>query len=214
MTARTSAFVRARSVSDGSSVLVACAPGSERGIRIALALGVIALLWGCGGKPRPPALQQGDGPFHSPSAGLRFQPPKGWRQFTHGIVPPGPVPKEVPVVKYKLQDGKRMALLRVGVVDLPEPKSVEQYLRERPPGHEDWRAVSSKNETVDVNGLPGVRVAFTGRWDGRNAVKEVVGVRRGGRLYSFTGIYGAGDTRARDAVRQAVATVTWEGSAI
>jgi hypothetical protein len=169
-----------------------------------------ALAFGCGNKPRAPQIQKGDGPFHAASEGLRLQPPKGWRQFGYTELPGGRIAKEVDLVKYKLLDGRRIAVMRVSVVDLPEATSVDQFLRERPPSHEDWRPASAKTETVDVSGQPGVRLAFNGTWEGKNAVREVVAVRRGQRVYSFTCIFGSGDTKTRDAVRQAIASVTWE----
>lgn len=175
----------------------------------AAALGV--LLFGCG-TPQPPQLQTGDGPYENKVAGIRFQPPAGWRQTA--LIDPGAlsgkITREVPLVKYKLLEGKRIGVLRLTAVDVPESRSLDEFLGERSPGLEDWQPQKPKSEPLEVNGRQGVRWSFTGRWEGQRATKEVVAVRTGERVYSFVGIFAENDLKARDTIRQAVNTVNWE----
>ena len=174
-------------------------------------LGVAVLcvvLLGCG-KPRPPQLQTDGGPYENSHDGVRFQPPKGWSQTGIAREQTGHVPKEVLMVKYRLFEGKRIGVFRLTLVDLPESASVEEFLKEKSPGIEDWKPVSPKSTPAEVSGRPAVRMTFRGNWEMQPAIKEVLAVRSGGRVYSFTGIYGVNDTAARDAIRQAVASVTW-----
>lgn len=165
-------------------------------------------LLGCD-KPRPPRLQTDGGPYENGHDGIRFQPPKGWSQTGLAREQTGLVPKEVPMVKYRLFEGKRIGVFRLSIVDMPESESVETFLKEKSPGLEDWRADPPKSTPADVSGRPAIRMTFRGKWEMQPAIKEVLAVRSGERVYSFTGIYGVKDTAARDAIRQAVASVTW-----
>ena len=77
------------------------------------------------------------------------------------------------------------------------------------PGIEDWKQDPPKSTPAEVSVRHAVRMTFRGKWEMQPAIKEVLAVRSGGRVYSFTEIYVVNDTGARDAIRQAVASVTW-----
>jgi hypothetical protein len=178
------------------------------GLHPGAALLCAGLVLGCG-KPTPPQLQTDGGPYENAHDGIRLQPPKGWSQTGLAREQTGHVPKEVPMVKYRLFDGKRIGVFRLSIVDLPEGASVEEFLKEKSPGLEDWKPDPPKSTPAEVGGRPGIRMTFRGKWEMQPAIKEVLAVRSSTRVYSFTGIYGVNDKAARDAIRQAVASVIW-----
>lgn len=181
---------------------------SNTSLRLA---GLLLLLVGCG-TPQPPQLQTGDAPYENRAVGIRFLPPSGWKQMllaNHDVFA-GKVPRELPMVRYRLLDGKRIGVLRLSAMDLPETKPLDEFLNDRSPGLEDWQPVTPKSAPLEVGGRKAVRWSFTGRWDGQTAIKEVVAVRTGERVYTFACIFGEKDHKARDAMRQAISTVHWE----
>jgi hypothetical protein len=117
------------------------------------------------------------------------------------------------LVKYRSFDENNPGVFRVTMLVLPESESVTEYLSRRPPGPERW-LVKSKAEQVSVGGRPADRLTYAGFWKGQRTeepmTKEVVAVRRGNRVYFFTGIFQWGDRQTRDVTRQAVASVAWD----
>jgi len=177
----------------------------------ALALGGM-LLAGCEEQPRAPALVQGEAVYYNRGERFRLEPPPGWSQHTRAEYPPGRYERERPLVKYKRLDVPGPAFFRASMLDLAESTTPETYLRDRPPGPEKWQP-AGKPETVQVGGLPATRMTFTGTWEEdekEEVVKEVVAVRRGGRVYFFTGIFPAGDKKARALIRTAVDSIAWD----
>jgi hypothetical protein len=157
-------------------------------------------------------LVQGEAVYHDAREGFQFAPPAAWSQHARAQYPPGRQEKERILVKYKRLDEEGPAFWRASMIDLAETVSPSTYLRDRPPGPEDWRPASG-TETVTVDGVPGEKVTFTGIWEEGEkqvVVKEVVAVRRNDRVYFFTGIYPASDKTARSLIRQAVASVAWD----
>jgi hypothetical protein len=115
-------------------------------------------------------------------------------------------------VKYKRLDEQGPAFFRASMLDLAEDANLATYLREKPPGPENWHATGA-TETLQVGGQPATRVTFTGIWEEgekEEVVKEVVAVRRGGRVYFFTGIYPAANRNVQTIIRTAVASVVWD----
>jgi hypothetical protein len=155
---------------------------------------------------------QGDAVYYSRNEGFHLEPPPGWSQHARAEYPPGRYEREWPLVKYKRIDEQGPAFFRASMLDLAESIDPAAYLREKPPGPEHWRPVGAP-ESVHVGGLPATRVMFTGTWEEaekEEVAKEVVAVRRGGRVYFFAGIFPAADQNVRKMVRTAVASVVWD----
>jgi hypothetical protein len=171
---------------------------------------LLIFLAGCNARPRPPALQQNEAFFHDQREGLRFTPPAGWIQHGRAKPPREDGTHEFLLVKYKRLSEPKAAFLEVWVKDLPATADLSAYMDERLPAR-TWRR-SSRSETVEVGRLPAIREAFSGYYDKDRFVKEVVAVRRGERVYFFTGIFPTSDDQARDQVRQAVESTVWEAT--
>jgi hypothetical protein len=173
-------------------------------------LGMLTI--GCGAGPRAPALIQNETVYHDVSEGFQFVPPSGWSQHARAQYPRGRQQQERMLVKYKRLDDGGPAFFRASMVDLPESVAATSYLRERPPGPENWQSTPGF-ETVTVHGITAERVTFTGVWEEGNkqaVVKEVVAVRHNGRIYFFSGIFGAADNTAQAQIRQCVASIAWD----
>jgi hypothetical protein len=170
---------------------------------------------GCNAKPQAPALVQGETVFHDAREGFRFVPPSGWSQHARAQYPGGHQKQERMLVKYKRLEEGGPAFFRASMIDLPASVTATSYLRERPPGPEDWQ-MASGTETLTVDGLPAERVTFTGVWeeDSKQAVvKEVVAVQRNGRIYLFAGIFAAADKTAQAQIRQCMTSIAWDKAA-
>jgi hypothetical protein len=176
-------------------------------LRAALAA-LAALLAGCDGRPRAPALQAGP-LYQSEREGFRFLAPEGWAQRARAELPPGPFEKEELLVAYGRLDD-RPASFEVSLADLPEGADLGRFLTAAPSGGVRWR-LKGAAEPVAVNGVAATRLALAGGAGRGEQVKEVVAFRRGGRVYFFAGIFPAGDAATRDEVRRAVNTVAWKG---
>jgi hypothetical protein len=151
--------------------------------------------------------------YHDSREGFRLAPPRGWRQHGRGQYPPGQYDKERDLLKYRSLDEGKVGVFRVSMIDLPEAESATAYLAAKPPGPERW-SVSGTSEPLKVGGLAAERVTFSGVWEGRKAdepvTKEVVAVRRGGRVYFFAAIFLAGDKDTRDVARKVLSSVAWD----
>jgi predicted Zn-dependent protease len=169
----------------------------------------MVLLVGCQARPHPPALHQNLSVFRDAREGFRFAPPQGWSQQGRASASHDDPAREYLLVKYQRTSETKMAFLEVCVKDLPPAADLSAYLGERQPT-KNWQR-GPQPETVEVDHLPALREAFAGAYDKDRYVKEVVAVRRGERVYFFTGTFAASDTQARDQIRQAVTSVVWEG---
>jgi hypothetical protein len=63
---------------------------------------------------------------------------------------------------------------------------------------------------VAAGNTQGVRVTLAGRAGNEGTQRDVVAVRRGGRVYFFTLLAAPADTTARDQTRQAVGSLLWK----
>lgn len=175
-----------------------------------LAAGLLALA-GCGA-PEPAAYQDVEG--------LRFTPPDGWvqrastgnvpEQVRHkqGHVPLPPLAAhERLVARYDRVTSGSLAWLRVTRAGPPASASLK-VLAARMPGA-GWKR-ESEAEEFELGVLPAARAAAVGRWVDQDYRCETVVVRNGDRVYVITGSFPAADGAAREQVRQAVASATWE----
>jgi hypothetical protein len=174
------------------------------------------LVAGCS-QPRQPVYQD--------RHGFRFTPPSGWveraredllptrasRRQADIPLPPlggtGRAPERL-LVRYDRLSGEH-AWLRVSVADVPSSTPLPACLT-RPISGKDWKS-QTREESLEVGGLPAARAAFLGRWNGHEYINETVAVRQGEQVYLITASFPASDSEAREQVRQAVACATWEG---
>jgi hypothetical protein len=157
--------------------------------------------------PRAPSLSD-DPVFQSKSEGFRFVAPPGWSMRSRAEVPPGTSQQERLLVEYKRLTGDKPASLEVSLIDRPEGAPLTAALKTRqPPDGELVRQTPLEEFTVE--GVPAVRIALQVRVDKEKMVSEVVAVRRGERVYFFTGFYPADDNRAKEQVRGVVDSIVW-----
>jgi hypothetical protein len=173
----------------------------------ALAALLPALLGGCGPRPRAPALQ--DEPvYQNKQEGFHFLPPEGWIIHARAEVPPGKLSEERLLVEYKRVTSAKPASLEVSMADIPAGTDVAACLEGRASPDDSWQPQGSA-ENIEVGGQPAARRAFLGQFGQDRVMREIMAVRRGGRVYFFTGLFPADDSKAREQVRKAVASVAW-----
>ncbi len=171
-----------------------------------LLLGLV--LCGCDNRPRAPALQPGP-LYQSEREGLRFLAPDDWVQRARAELPAGRYEKPELLVAYtRVTD--RPAEFEVTLADLPEGTDLQKFLTATPSEGVRWQAKGAPEE-LTVGGVPATRFTLAGGSGKGAQAKEVVAVRRGGRVYFFAGIFPAGDRATRDEVRRAVNSVVWKG---
>jgi len=169
----------------------------------------MVFLAGCSAAPSAPPLTNGEATYRDAQEGFRFEVPAGWRQHTRAAYPPGQYPKERTLVKFARLDSSHPAIIRASMMDFAPGMDEGAYLSERPGGPEKWQ-LAPETKALSVNGLAGKRFTFTGHWEGENLIKEVVALRRGERVYFFTGIFPAADNKVREVIRKTVASIAWE----
>jgi hypothetical protein len=166
------------------------------------------LLAGCSPKPRAPALMQGEAVYVNAQEGFRFLPPPNWTMSQRSEGPPGKLTEERIFVGYR-RAGGAVTSLEVSARDEPESEDLSLLVKERR-GTADWKPDGSV-ETLEVGGRPAARAAFQNRRAGETTglVREVVAVRKGERVYYFTGLFAGNDAKAREQVRKSIETVSW-----
>jgi hypothetical protein len=167
-----------------------------------------SLLAGCNTRPRAPALRD-DPVYQNDREGFRFLAPEGWTQAARTEVPPGKVKAETPLVDYRRTKGEGRAALRVSLADLPDSTDLGKYLAGPSYGVDKW-APAGPPEEVSAGSATGTRYAFSGRVGKEEVAKEVVAVRRGGRVYFFAALYAPKDVEVRDQLRRVVSSVVWK----
>jgi hypothetical protein len=177
-------------------------------VRVVAVLVLVGALSGCSPRPRAPALMQGEAVYINAQEGFRFLPPPNWTMMHRSEVPSGPLSEERALVVYsRIADGLEAAL-EVSMVDVPESEEMAAIVRGRR-GSSEWKPEGSV-ETLGVGGQSAARGAFRASKPGEAArLKEVVAVRRGKRVYFFTGVFAADDDKAREQIRKSIETLTW-----
>lgn len=170
-------------------------------------LSLVAFMAGCNKKPRAPVLQ--DLPvYQNQQEGFRFQKPDGWLMRSLSEPPSGPLTQERLLVEYRGTQGAETASLVVFMGDVAEDVDLTTYLDERARKAKNGER-TEKPETVDVGGRPGLRAVYEAKQKNFTALTEVIAVRRGQRVYFFTGGFDGTDRRSREQFRKAIATMKW-----
>ena len=168
----------------------------------------VVLAAGCSRQPQAPVLRN-EPVYENDQEGFRFLTPEGWRIHAKVDVPPGKLEKERLLAQYVRVFPERGASLDVSMADLPATTDLAQYLAGPSGGVKSWRP-KGPVESVQVGGVPAERFLFAGRMDNQEAVKEVVAIRRGARVYFFTAYFAPGDTKAQQQVRRTVESTLWK----
>jgi hypothetical protein len=166
-----------------------------------------ALMAGCRSGPHAPALSN-EPVYQNSQEGFRFLAPETWTQYAKAALPPGKVDKERLLVGYRCLPPDKPAQLEVSRADLPPDTNLTEYLGKAAFSSDKWR-VKGAPEEVSINGVLAVRTTLVARSGREEMVREVVAFRRGERVYFFSGLYPAGDTKAREEIRRSVGSVIW-----
>jgi hypothetical protein len=176
--------------------------------RFLAGLALAALAAGCSPKPRAPALMQGEAVYHNAQEGFRLLPPPNWSVHARTESTPDKLTEERLLVRYQRTGPAGRAAFDVTMEDVPESEDLAEVIRERRLAA-DWKPVGSV-ESLEVGGRPAARGAYqTQPKQGAALLREIVAVRKGGRVYLFTGTFPAGDAKSREQVRKSVATLSW-----
>ena len=170
---------------------------------------VFGLMHGCGSDPRAPALLN-EPVYTNMQEGFRFVVPEGWKIQGRAEFPQKVMKEEHMLVEYRqIRDGKTLSLL-VSMVDLPRDASFTDYVTQRLYPPSGWKIAPA--EKLQLGEAPAERLVMTLRTDKdkEGIVREVVAVRKGERVYFFSGSFPAKDTTGRDEIRKAVASLAWE----
>ena len=167
-----------------------------------------AAVAGCGRRPKAPALEN-EPVYENPAEGFRFMTPDGWTEHAKSEAPPGPADQPRLLVDYVRWNGDIPALLEVSMADVPESADLVHYVDGPSFSARSWR-LTAQPQHIEVNGVPATRYVLVNRERQQQRAKEVVAVRRGGRVYFFTGVFDAADAAARDEIRRAVLSIVWE----
>jgi hypothetical protein len=121
---------------------------------------------------------------------------------------PGRAEEERLLVEYRLLRSDNPAVLRVLVIDLPASYEMVSYLLSAPSGQSPWEMKSQVD--VKINDANGTRYTMDHGRGKDQEIREVLVMRRRSRDYLFTGMYAASDTKARDQIRRALESLTWQ----
>lgn len=187
-------------------------PGRSRDRRIAMyhrslfpTAALLLMLGGCSSEPQAPALS--DGPvYFNDSAGFRFLVPEGWKQVANSQLPES-LEAEFLLVRYRLTTSPRGAVFET--LCLPALPDAEVAAHHAGPSHgaRAWRPLSVE---PGKPAPPANTQRFAATIGNEPLIKEVSSVTRGGRVFSFLGIYSDSDAAAREEIRRAVASLQWQ----
>jgi hypothetical protein len=172
-------------------------PWSPLGILV-----VASLLSGCEAKPRAPALTD-DPVFQNDQFGLRMQAPERWKQIASALIPPGAHEKPMQLVGYRSPQ-----MDAAFEIDAAANADLQAVALQPSHGVLEWKPVGPSEGTT-VGNAPAVRFRFRGMQGAVAQTKEVVSVRRDGRVLLFVLIAPANDTLASEAAQRAISSVTW-----
>ncbi len=175
--------------------------------RLLPVIAAVVLLAGCGERPHAPPLVR-EPTYRNARTGLTLTPPPGWLMQSRTEPPPGPLPRPKVLVSYLSPKADR-AMFEVEVANPVPDADVEKFLTDNPIGGQKW-GVKEKRTATTAGGLAAVRLAFSYPGQKGEIVREVTVVQRADLTVFFvTTCYGS-DQPARDAMRRAVDTVSWE----
>jgi len=176
--------------------------------RAVLTLPLAALMAAaCSQRPQAPPLTA-EAVFQNDDIGLRFLTPDGWPMQSRAMLPAALLSKPIVVVAFQKGAGEKPAEFKLLAADVSPQTDLDRFLSEYQVGTEQWIPVPP-TQMVTINGAEATR-HLQRRMQGKEELRrEVTAFRRGGRVYFFLVVFAASDGASRDAVRSAVASVTW-----
>ena len=180
---------------------------TERIARDAVLTAFLLVVAGCSDRPHAPPLTT-EAVYQNDAIGLRFLAPADWPVQSRAILPVGRLVKPIILVSYQRVPGDKPAEFRVLASDLAPEDPLEHFLAGLQVGPETWSAPAGA-QPLTVNGTEATRFVQTRTQGKEEYRREVTAFRRGDRVYLFLVNFPASDAASRDAVRTAVASVTW-----
>lgn len=162
---------------------------------------------GCRHNPVAPALTNSR-VYENPSEGFRFLVPEDWIQTASADLPPGPLDRQHPLVRYSLRSTNSASTFMV--LCISEKQAADLQVHHAGPflAVEKWTVIEPL-KTVTINGATAERIVYEGVQGDNKLAKMVTCFRRNGRLYSFVGVYHPDDETARQEVERATEGVIW-----
>ncbi len=178
--------------------------GRNRALAAVLALG-LGVSSGCDSGPHAPLLRD-EAVYHNRSEGFRFMVPEGWKVQAKSNIPPDKFGIERMLVEYTRASYVR-ATLQLSAVDLDPSANVAEYLEKHNIHKREYRTIEIE-KGVTIGGATTDRYTFPN--SGQGFAKEVLPIRKGNRVFLFTGLFLKEDRQGRDSFRQAVASLVWD----
>src|SRR5262249_46264967 len=177
--------------------------------RAVLASLLLPLLFaGCSNRPHAPPLTT-EAVYQNDAIGLRFLAPAGWPVQSRATLPTGRLAKPIILVTYQRGPGDKPAEFKGLAADLGPEACPPTFLTDLRVGPGAWPAPWAARP-LTVNGAEATRYVQTRTQGKEEYRREVTAFRRGDhRVYLLLVIFPASDAASRDAVRTAVASVTW-----
>lgn len=163
---------------------------------------------GCTGQPAAPILS--DAPvYRNTTEGFRFLVPEGWTQTASSTLPPGKIPAEVFLVRYRVMSPEAGATLQVLCMSDDQSLDMEQHHGEGSFRAGKWDVVQPLQK-IEINKRQADRITYKALAENREMSKHVTCFRVNGRVYSFVGLYFSIDDHARQQIERAADSVIWE----
>jgi hypothetical protein len=168
---------------------------------------LLAAAAACDSRPRAPALVD-NAVYQNEREGLRFLVPDGWLQQGRSELPAGPIDRERMLVLYRQPDAGPPSSLGLTVVDIGAGADLGKHVVEASGTAPPWKLIDKQE--ARVGSRPAERYRLSARAPEGELRREVVAVRKGGRVYFFTGTWGANDTASPEQVRRTLDAVLWK----
>jgi hypothetical protein len=164
---------------------------------------------GCSSRPHAPAILN-ESVYQNDEAGFRLEIPKSWILHARTNLPAGErVDQERKLIGFKLADSDRPASFEISCMDMPEDADLVAHFTLNRQGPEAWKPVG-RSESIALANVPAQRLTLTFGAGANAQRKEVVSVRRGGRVYFFTLVSAPEDVGTRERVRRDLSRITWK----
>ena len=174
----------------------------QAGLIATLALAAVV---GCDSGPRAPLLRD-EAVYQNRREGFRFLVPEGWKIQAKSNLPSDKFETERMLVEYT-RSTYVPAMLQLSAVDLDPSVNLGTYLEAHNIHKREYRTMELE-KGVAIGAATTDRFSFPN--SGQGLDKEVLPIRRGNRVFLFTGLFLKDDHQGRDSFRQAEASLVWD----
>lgn len=161
---------------------------------------------GCSRGPSAPLLTDSH-VYQNAAEGFRFLIPDGWVQTASSALPPGNLAGPVFLVRYTLAAAEPGTMFTVVCMDESQAADLETYHR-GPSFHIDRWTIVEPRKQIAVNDVAAERMVYRAG-EKQQTMKLVTCFRQHGRVYSFVGLYRAGDEMAREQIERTTGEILW-----